>query len=94
MCRSDVQLIDGYFQQALSLKFPITPGHEIAGLVEVIGDRVPDTAKFAVGRSSGCFRWLGRRNTPTLPWLRQPWWPSAKPELFSQGLNYLAKERT
>ena len=31
MCRSDVQLIDGYFQDAIKPTFPITPGHEIAG---------------------------------------------------------------
>ena len=49
MCRSDVQLIDGYFQEALKPKFPITPGHEIAGLVETLGDRVPETAQLAVG---------------------------------------------
>jgi len=48
MCRSDVQLIDGYFE-ALNAKLPITPGHEIAGLVEAIGDSVPATAQLAVG---------------------------------------------
>src|SRR5215469_3954983 len=48
MCRSDVQLVDGYFE-ALNLKLPITPGHEIAGLVEKIGDGVPATAQLAVG---------------------------------------------
>jgi len=48
MCRSDVQLIDGYFQEALKPN-PITPGHEIAGLVEALGDRVPETAQLAVG---------------------------------------------
>src|SRR5262249_1644586 len=47
MCRSDVQLIDGYFE-ALNAKLPITPGHEIAGLVEAIGDSVPATAQLAV----------------------------------------------
>ena len=49
MCRSDVQLIDGYFHSALEMKFPITPGHEIAGLVEAMGDRVPKVAGLAVG---------------------------------------------
>ncbi|WP_321476362.1 NAD(P)-dependent alcohol dehydrogenase [uncultured Paludibaculum sp.] len=49
MCRSDVQLVDGYFHSALNLKFPITPGHEIAGLVETIGERVPETAQLAIG---------------------------------------------
>jgi|ERR1700761_1472909 len=49
MCRSDVQLIDGYFADALKLKFPITPGHEIAGLITAIGDRVPEGARLAIG---------------------------------------------
>ena len=49
MCRSDVQLIDGYFEEAIKPTFPITPGHEIAGLVEAIGDDVPETANLAVG---------------------------------------------
>lgn len=49
MCRSDVQLIDGYFAEALHTKFPITPGHEIAGLVAALGDRVPASAQLAIG---------------------------------------------
>ena len=49
MCRSDVQLIDGYFAEALKPTFPITPGHEIAGLVTAIGDRVPQAAQLAIG---------------------------------------------
>src|SRR5215831_4711631 len=49
MCRSDVQLIDGYFQDAIKPAFPITPGHEIAGSVEAVGSNVPETAKLAVG---------------------------------------------
>jgi alcohol dehydrogenase, propanol-preferring len=49
MCRSDVQLVDGYFAEALQMKFPITPGHEIAGLVEALGDRVPESAQLAIG---------------------------------------------
>lgn len=49
MCRSDVQLIDGYFKPHSNLTFPITPGHEIAGLVAAIGDRVPMTANLTVG---------------------------------------------
>ena len=49
MCRSDVQLVDGYFAEALKTKFPITPGHEIAGLVAALGDRVPESAQLAVG---------------------------------------------
>ena len=49
MCRSDVQLIDGYFAEALKLRFPITPGHEIAGLVAALGDRVPESTQLAIG---------------------------------------------
>jgi len=49
MCRSDVQLIDGYFAEALKINFPITPGHEIAGRVAALGDRVPATTQLAVG---------------------------------------------
>jgi alcohol dehydrogenase, propanol-preferring len=48
MCCSDVQLIDGYFQQAIKPKFPITPGLEIAGLVEALADHVPETTRLAV----------------------------------------------
>lgn len=47
MCRTDVQLIEGYFKGALDLKFPATPGHEIAGSVEQIGSKVPKTANLA-----------------------------------------------
>jgi alcohol dehydrogenase, propanol-preferring len=49
MCRSDVQLIDGYFADALKMTFPITPGHEIAGLITAIGDRVPEGTRLAIG---------------------------------------------
>jgi alcohol dehydrogenase, propanol-preferring len=49
MCRSDVQLVDGYFEAALQTKFPITPGHEIAGLAAAIGERVPRSAQLAIG---------------------------------------------
>src|ERR1700761_4804880 len=49
MCRSDVQLVDGYFEAALQTKFPITPGHEIAGSVAALGERVPKSAQLAIG---------------------------------------------
>ena len=29
MCRSDFQLIDGYFREGIPMSFPITPGHEV-----------------------------------------------------------------
>jgi propanol-preferring alcohol dehydrogenase len=49
MCRSDVQLIDGYFKPALPMNFPITPGHEVSGLVAALGERVPESAHLAKG---------------------------------------------
>src|SRR5215813_6872396 len=49
MCRSDVQLIDGYFAEALKTKLPITPGHEIAGQVTALGDSVPASAHLTIG---------------------------------------------
>jgi propanol-preferring alcohol dehydrogenase len=42
VCRTDVQLIDGYFRQYNPMKLPITPGHENAGWVEEIGSTVPE----------------------------------------------------
>jgi propanol-preferring alcohol dehydrogenase len=44
MCRSDVQLVDGYFSEALNPKFP-----EIAGIVSALGNRVPNLAELAIG---------------------------------------------
>lgn len=49
MCRTDVQLMEGYFKEALPLKFPATPGHEIAGRIERIGSRVPQTSQLGIG---------------------------------------------
>jgi len=42
VCRTDIQLIDGYFREYSSMKLPITPGHETAGWVEEIGSTVPE----------------------------------------------------
>ena len=33
MCRSDVQLIEGYFTNGAAPAEPITPGHEVAGWI-------------------------------------------------------------
>jgi propanol-preferring alcohol dehydrogenase len=49
MCRTDVQLLEGYFRDSLPLAFPAIPGHEIAGSVEQIGAEIPPTANLAVG---------------------------------------------
>src|SRR5919202_372183 len=31
LCRTDFQLVDGYFKESLNLAFPAIPGHEIGG---------------------------------------------------------------
>ncbi|WP_207231772.1 alcohol dehydrogenase catalytic domain-containing protein [Edaphobacter modestus] len=49
MCRTDFQLINGYFKEALNLSFPAIPGHEIAGSIAEIGGAVPATANLAIG---------------------------------------------
>jgi propanol-preferring alcohol dehydrogenase len=49
MCRTDYQLIDGYFDTGLSMDFPITPGHEIAGWVDTVGADVPASAGLSEG---------------------------------------------
>ncbi len=49
MCRTDVQLLDGYFRRYADLPLPLTPGHEIAGVVDRIGGSVPASAGFEEG---------------------------------------------
>lgn len=49
MCRTDWQLIDGYFDTGLDMNYPITPGHEVAGWVDSVGSEVPATAHLAEG---------------------------------------------
>jgi propanol-preferring alcohol dehydrogenase len=49
MCRTDFQLVDGYFKEGFNLAFPATPGHEIAGSVEELGAGVPPGANLAIG---------------------------------------------
>lgn len=41
MCRTDVQLVDGYFRQYAESTFPLTPGHEIAGEIHRLDAAVP-----------------------------------------------------
>src|SRR6516225_5915552 len=49
MCRSDVQLEDGYFRRYVDIPPPITIGHEIVGVVHRIGSSVPKSAGFEEG---------------------------------------------
>jgi propanol-preferring alcohol dehydrogenase len=48
MCRTDFQLIDGYFT-GLQLTWPTTPGHEIAGWVDRIGKNVSKDSGLSEG---------------------------------------------
>jgi alcohol dehydrogenase, propanol-preferring len=41
LCHSDLHLINGDWKDSIPLQLPTTPGHEIAGWVEEIGDSVP-----------------------------------------------------
>jgi propanol-preferring alcohol dehydrogenase len=49
MCRTDVQLVDGYFRSYAEMSFPVTPGHEIAGEIHKIGSLVPEGSGFQEG---------------------------------------------
>jgi propanol-preferring alcohol dehydrogenase len=49
MCRSDFQLIEGYFSSGIPVSFPIIPGHEVAGTVAEVGADVPQSADLAEG---------------------------------------------
>ena len=49
MCRSDYQLLDGYFRSGLPVEFPFTPGHEVAGTIADVGADVPTSAGLSEG---------------------------------------------
>jgi len=49
MCRSDYQLLDGYFKAGLPIEFPFIPGHEVAGTIADIGPGVPDSSGLSEG---------------------------------------------
>ncbi len=49
MCRSDVQLVDGYFRKYADIATPITLGHEITGVIDKLGSLVPRTMGLAEG---------------------------------------------
>ncbi|QEN13112.1 NAD(P)-dependent alcohol dehydrogenase [Mycolicibacterium sp. ELW1] len=49
MCRSDYQLLDGYFREGLPVELPFTPGHEICGHIAALGAEVPDASGLAEG---------------------------------------------
>jgi alcohol dehydrogenase, propanol-preferring len=65
MCRTDVQLLDGYFRSYTEPAFPLTLGHEIAGEIDKIGGAVPKSVGFEEGDQVVGRRRMGRRNLPS-----------------------------
>ena len=49
MCRSDVQLVGGYFRKYADIPTPITLGHEITGIVHQVGRLVPKSVGYQEG---------------------------------------------
>jgi alcohol dehydrogenase, propanol-preferring len=49
LCHSDLHLINGEWKDVLPLKLPKTPGHEVAGWIEEIGESVPESAQMKEG---------------------------------------------
>jgi propanol-preferring alcohol dehydrogenase len=101
MCRSDVQLIDGYFRKYADIPTPITLGHEITGVISKIGDIVPEAAGFkqgdhvvvAPGWGDGICRHCQIGNTHICPNVR---WPGFGPvggfaEFLPVPARYLIK---
>src|SRR5262247_1968571 len=101
MCRSDVQLIDGYFRKYVDIPTPITIGHEITGVVSKIGSIVPTASGFkegdhvvvAPGWGDGTCRHCQIGNTHICPNVR---WPGFGPyggfaEFIPVPARYLIK---
>lgn len=80
MCRSDVQLVDGYFRPYGDIVPPITLGHEITGVVHRIGSIVPksvgltegDHVVVSPGWGDGTCRHCQAGNTQICPNVRWP----------------------
>src|SRR5262250_2172364 len=101
MCRSDVQLIDGYFRKYADIPTPITPGHEITGVVHKFGGLVPKSVAYhegehvvvAPGWGDGTCRHCQIGNTQICPNVR---WPGFGPyggfaEFIPVPARYLIK---
>ncbi|HTH20779.1 MAG TPA: alcohol dehydrogenase catalytic domain-containing protein, partial [Nitrososphaeraceae archaeon] len=70
VCHSDIHLWEGGYEGAggaflkvedRGVKFPITPGHEISGRIEAIGDSV---SGFSVGDMVLVYPWIGEGACP------------------------------
>src|SRR5215468_4858567 len=101
MCRSDVLLVDGFFQNYADIPPPVIPGHEITGTIEKIGSVVPKAAGLvegdhvvvAPGWGDGVCRYCQVGNTHICPNVR---WPGFGPvggfaEFIPVPARYLIK---
>src|SRR5574342_552556 len=70
VCHSDIHLWEGGYEGAAGtflkvedrgVKFPITPGHEISGKIEAIGESVTG---FSVGDNVLVYPWIGEGSCP------------------------------
>jgi hypothetical protein len=48
LCHSDLHLINGEWRDVLPVSLPITPGHEVAGWIEEVGNSVPQGIELLV----------------------------------------------
>ena len=70
VCHSDLHLWEGGYDTGdgfmkvtdRGVKFPVTPGHEVVGKVEKIGDSVTDVQ---IGDTVLVYPWIGCENCPT-----------------------------
>ena len=56
LCHSDLHLTNGEWKDVITLTLPYTPGHEVAGSVEEMGDSVPQGV---LNKGDSCIWWMG-----------------------------------
>lgn len=68
LCHSDLHLIDGEWKDVLPLTLPKTPGHEIAGWIEEVGESIPESAQMKEGDLVAVFGPFQRHAAQTGCW--------------------------
>ena len=73
VCHSDLHLWEGGYDLGdnqfmkvtdRGVKYPVTPGHEIVGVIESVGNDVNDTQGISVGDEVLVYPWIGCKNCP------------------------------
>ncbi|WP_335940637.1 alcohol dehydrogenase catalytic domain-containing protein [Streptomyces sp. PTD5-9] len=67
MCRSDYQLLNGYFEGPFPVDLPYIPGHEVTGRVAGLGAEVPATVGYSEGDMVVVNPSWGGRHVPAVP---------------------------